>query len=134
VLRRQWRTDVMHYFVSSAVITVALAGLGWLAVALSLNRLVPDTLHEVVRAQPQCAQYVEAIVLSDFFGYLAHRASHASPPLWRFHSVHHSIEQMDWLASARFHPIDSVGRCGTGPTPRSPPLPGPAHAPLPADS
>ena len=113
VLRRQWRTDVTHYFVSSAFITVGLAGLGWVAVALSLNRLVPGAVHEMVRAQPQWAQFVEAIVLSDFFGYLAHRASHASPLLWRFHSVHHSIEHMDWLASARFHPVDSVLTHGT---------------------
>jgi sterol desaturase/sphingolipid hydroxylase (fatty acid hydroxylase superfamily) len=27
--------------------------------------------------------------------------------LWRFHSVHHSIEQMDWVASGRLHPLDS---------------------------
>ena len=30
------------------------------------------------------------------------------PFLWRFHSVHHSIEQMDWVASGRLHPIDSA--------------------------
>jgi sterol desaturase/sphingolipid hydroxylase (fatty acid hydroxylase superfamily) len=26
--------------------------------------------------------------------------------LWRFHAVHHSIEQMDWVASGRLHPVD----------------------------
>jgi sterol desaturase/sphingolipid hydroxylase (fatty acid hydroxylase superfamily) len=30
------------------------------------------------------------------------------PFLWRFHSVHHSIERMDWVASARLHPIDQA--------------------------
>jgi sterol desaturase/sphingolipid hydroxylase (fatty acid hydroxylase superfamily) len=113
VLRRQWRTDVTHYFVSSAFITLMLAGLTWLALALSLNHLVPDGVHAVVRAQPQWAQLVEAVLLSDLFGYMAHRASHAWPLLWRFHSVHHSIEQMDWLASARFHPVDTVVTHGT---------------------
>jgi sterol desaturase/sphingolipid hydroxylase (fatty acid hydroxylase superfamily) len=30
------------------------------------------------------------------------------PFLWRFHSVHHSIEQMDWVASGRLHPLDQA--------------------------
>lgn len=113
VLRRQWRTDATHYFVSSAFITLILAGLGWSAAALSLTHLVPGSVHAAVRAQPLWVQFVEAILLSDVFGYTAHRASHAWSLLWRFHSVHHSIEEMDWLASARFHPIDTVVTHGT---------------------
>ncbi len=113
VLRRRWRTDVTHYFVSSAFITLLLAGLTWLTVALSLAHLVPDAVHTAVRAQPRWAQIVEAILVADVFGYLAHRASHAWPLLWRFHSVHHSIEEMDWLAAARFHPIDTLVTHGT---------------------
>jgi sterol desaturase/sphingolipid hydroxylase (fatty acid hydroxylase superfamily) len=30
------------------------------------------------------------------------------PQLWRFHAVHHSIEQMDWVAAARLHPVDQA--------------------------
>jgi len=40
--------------------------------------------------------------------YWGHRLSHTVPFLWRFHAVHHSIEQMDWLASGRLHPLDSA--------------------------
>ena len=43
-----------------------------------------------------------------FGQYWAHRLTHQVPLLWRFHSVHHSIEDMDWLASARVHPVDQV--------------------------
>ena len=38
----------------------------------------------------------------------ASRLTHRVPLLWRFHSVHHSIEQMDWVASGRLHPLDSA--------------------------
>ena len=38
--------------------------------------------------------------------YWGHRLSHTVPFLWRFHAVHHSIEQMDWLAAGRLHPLD----------------------------
>jgi sterol desaturase/sphingolipid hydroxylase (fatty acid hydroxylase superfamily) len=30
------------------------------------------------------------------------------PFLWRFHAVHHSIEEMDWVASGRLHPLDQA--------------------------
>ncbi len=29
-------------------------------------------------------------------------------PLWRFHSIHHAPEQVDWLTSVRMHPINFV--------------------------
>jgi sterol desaturase/sphingolipid hydroxylase (fatty acid hydroxylase superfamily) len=28
--------------------------------------------------------------------------------LWKFHAVHHSIEDMDWIAAHRTHPIDTA--------------------------
>ena len=40
--------------------------------------------------------------------YWGHRLTHQVPFLWRFHAVHHSIEQMDWVASGRLHPLDSA--------------------------
>lgn len=30
------------------------------------------------------------------------------PLLWRFHSIHHSAEHLDWLAAHREHPLDTV--------------------------
>ena len=26
--------------------------------------------------------------------------------MWRFHSIHHSIQEMDWVAGIRNHPLD----------------------------
>jgi sterol desaturase/sphingolipid hydroxylase (fatty acid hydroxylase superfamily) len=42
---------------------------------------------------------------------------HEIPALWRFHAIHHSAEEMDWLINTRAHPIDIVfGRfCGLVP-------------------
>ncbi|MGX5842525.1 sterol desaturase family protein [Mesorhizobium sp. ArgA1] len=47
-------------------------------------------------------------MLADTGFYLAHGAFHAVPFLWRFHSIHHSIEEMDWLAAHRVHPVDQI--------------------------
>ena len=49
-----------------------------------------------------------AVVVVSVANYWGHRLTHEVPYLWRFHSVHHSIELMDWAAAARLHPIDSA--------------------------
>ena len=54
------------------------------------------------------ARWLEAFVLSEVCGYWGHRASHEIPLLWRFHRVHHSAPELDWLAPNRRHPIDAV--------------------------
>ncbi|NJO19724.1 MAG: sterol desaturase family protein [Spirulinaceae cyanobacterium RM2_2_10] len=40
--------------------------------------------------------------------YWAHWLLHHVPWLWRFHAVHHSSEQLDWLSTVRVHPVDQV--------------------------
>jgi sterol desaturase/sphingolipid hydroxylase (fatty acid hydroxylase superfamily) len=40
--------------------------------------------------------------------YWGHRWTHEIPFLWRFHSIHHSAEEIDWLVSTRAHPVDVV--------------------------
>ena len=50
----------------------------------------------------------QAFAVSEVSGYWGHRMSHQLPVLWRFHRVHHSSRQLDWLAPNRRHPIDLV--------------------------
>jgi sterol desaturase/sphingolipid hydroxylase (fatty acid hydroxylase superfamily) len=47
-----------------------------------------------------------ALALGDLGVYAIHRLQHTVPWHWRFHAVHHSAEEMDWLVSFRFHPAD----------------------------
>jgi len=49
-----------------------------------------------------------AIAVSELVHYMQHRLAHQWRPLWRSHSVHHSIKRMHWLNAARFHPVDLV--------------------------
>jgi sterol desaturase/sphingolipid hydroxylase (fatty acid hydroxylase superfamily) len=48
------------------------------------------------------------LLVNDLGAYWGHRALHASPLLWRFHAIHHSAEQLDWLVNTRAHPFDMV--------------------------
>jgi len=51
-------------------------------------------------------QSILALVIGDLGVYAIHRLQHEIPLLWRFHAVHHSAEEMDWLVGFRFHPLD----------------------------
>ena len=47
-------------------------------------------------------------LVADFTQYWVHRTFHAVPFLWRFHAIHHSVEEMDWLAGSRLHLVDVI--------------------------
>jgi sterol desaturase/sphingolipid hydroxylase (fatty acid hydroxylase superfamily) len=60
---------------------------------------------------PLAVQIAAGIVVLDFsYGYLAHRAMHGSPLLWRVHRVHHSDPFVDVTTSYRTHPIEGFWR------------------------
>jgi sterol desaturase/sphingolipid hydroxylase (fatty acid hydroxylase superfamily) len=55
---------------------------------------------------PIWVQAVLMVFAVDFMRYWLHRAAHENATLWRLHAVHHSVEQLYWLNTARFHPIE----------------------------
>jgi sterol desaturase/sphingolipid hydroxylase (fatty acid hydroxylase superfamily) len=59
-------------------------------------------------AWPIWIQAVLMVLAVDFLRYWLHRASHENDTLWRLHSVHHSVGQLYWLNTARFHPIEKA--------------------------
>ncbi|WP_238321618.1 sterol desaturase family protein [Halocynthiibacter namhaensis] len=52
---------------------------------------------------PFVLQVFLIMIVTDFVQYWVHRMFHKIPWLWKFHAVHHSAENMDWLAGARMH-------------------------------
>ncbi|HVP28286.1 MAG TPA: sterol desaturase family protein [Myxococcota bacterium] len=106
VLRHGWQTDLTHFGVSHLL--VQLSVFLTLQPAALLLRFVAPGVHVVVAAQPAALQLVEALVLADLAAYAAHRAFHAVPALWRFHAIHHSSPQLDWIAGSRLHLVDVV--------------------------
>ncbi len=103
LLRRGWKTDVAHFFFSHTLQQLALV----LTIGLIVS-VVDPFAASVVQTQPAALQVVEALLLVELIGYGMHRAFHAVPVLWRIHAVHHSSEQLDWLASLRVHPLDQT--------------------------
>ena len=105
IFRAGWRTDLAHFFASHVGVQVSVL-LTMIPAALFFKWLVDAEFQAVIGGQPIPLQAVEALVLADLFAYGSHRLFHAVPLLWRFHSIHHSCLQLDWLASSRLHLVD----------------------------
>jgi sterol desaturase/sphingolipid hydroxylase (fatty acid hydroxylase superfamily) len=63
-------------------------------------------------AAPAAVGVIAAVLWLDFSFYVAHRAMHISPMLWRFHSVHHADPFVDVTTTIRQHPGESLIRYG----------------------
>ena len=59
-------------------------------------------------AWPIWIQALLMVLAVDFLRYWLHRAAHQNDTLWRLHSVHHSVEQLYWLNTARFHLLEKA--------------------------
>lgn len=57
---------------------------------------------------PLWEQVLLMIFVADFLRYWLHRAAHTNRYLWNLHSVHHSVKQLYWLNTARFHPLEKI--------------------------
>ncbi len=109
--RPGWFTDFCHfagtYLFWTGIVTYLLA-LFW----NQINWPPLDHFRSQTARQPFWLQAVEVILLSDLLIYWGHRLQHRIPLLWRFHSVHHSAEHLDWLAAHREHPLDTLYTVG----------------------
>lgn len=107
LLRQHWKLDAFYAVFNSLLIKVGLA----IVIVASISAAewaVPIRLRECVAALPLWLQVPSALVISDVAFYLVHRLFHKIPWMWKFHAVHHSIQEMDWLAAHRVHPIDQI--------------------------
>ena len=104
VFRRNYLTDLTHFFVNNVFVTIGAVVL----VILAALPLIWLRAIDVEAMFPPAVTIPLAAALVFVGNYWGHRLTHTVPFLWRFHSVHHSIERMDWLAAARLHPLDSA--------------------------
>lgn len=102
--------DVKHWFLSSGIARSALIVFG----VLVLDQITyPDRIESFrnfVSQQNAFLQVGAILIVGDLVQYWMHRLAHTNPFLWKFHAIHHSATELDWLAAARLHPVDQAVR------------------------
>jgi sterol desaturase/sphingolipid hydroxylase (fatty acid hydroxylase superfamily) len=104
VFRRGLLTDLTHLLVNNLFVTAA-------TIVLVIVALIPlfwIRSFGLAGVLPVAVALPLALVIALVGNYWGHPLTHQVPFLWRFHSVHHSIELMGWAASGRLHPLDSA--------------------------
>ena len=110
--KRELLTDVCYWiiiplFARYLRIGLLVMGAAFLFGITSANGLVEfyDNGHGPLAELPLAVQAAIFLVGSDIMNYWIHRGFHGRA-MWRYHAVHHSSEDLDWVSAARFHPVN----------------------------
>ena len=107
VFRREWQTDLKHFAVNHFIVGLALLTVNFLLHHL-VGWLTSSAFQQAVQHIAFIPQLLLCVLVADLAQYATHRAYHEVPFLWRFHSVHHSVKTMDWLAGSRQHMLELI--------------------------
>ncbi len=107
LFRKLWKMDALYILLNSAIVGL---GIHWLlfATLLLAPMAVPDEFEAWLGSQPFWLQLPLLLIVADLVFYGMHRMFHRVPWMWKFHAVHHSIEELDWLAAHRIHSFDLI--------------------------
>lgn len=61
-----------------------------------------------LQSAPMWGVLLVGFVVRDFVQWWVHRLLHRSETLWKFHQVHHSVEQMGFAAHLRYHWMETI--------------------------
>jgi sterol desaturase/sphingolipid hydroxylase (fatty acid hydroxylase superfamily) len=93
----------IHY-----VLRIGINGTVALALAELGRRALPSWAVGTLRDHPVWVQALVLLLVLDFLFYVMHRLKHRWAWWWRLHETHHSSVELDWLAAARFHPLEKI--------------------------
>ncbi|WP_315775478.1 MULTISPECIES: sterol desaturase family protein [unclassified Bradyrhizobium] len=112
--KRELVTDVVYWFFVPVFARVLRIGFLVLGASVLFKIRDADELiafyengHGPLAQLPEWLQGMLFLVLSDFMLYWTHRLFHGGE-FWKYHAVHHSSEDLEWISAARFHPINLI--------------------------
>lgn len=110
--KRELVTDIIYWFLIPLAARFVRIGLMVMGAAYLYNIHGAEALMAFyddgfgpLAAMPLWAQAVFFLVVSDFCTYWIHRGFHGAR-MWKYHAVHHSSQDLDWISAARFHPVN----------------------------
>ncbi len=101
ILRPEWDVDLFYFCFNHLAISAVLIFANYHAT--HFDWAISPSVQSAVQSMPIWLQVVLIIICADFVLYWEHRAFHEIKLLWPVHAVHHSIENLDWLAGSRGH-------------------------------
>lgn len=105
--RDQWFLDVIYFL--STHLPIQITSLLILLPATEITKFIRvPSLHHLVDQLPWIVQFFLAVLVADLAEWLIHFMFHKIPYLWRFHSIHHSSMELDWISGSRSHFLDDV--------------------------
>ncbi|MBS0212697.1 MAG: sterol desaturase family protein [Proteobacteria bacterium] len=115
ILRRGFATDLGYWFFTPVAARAAttittflvLVPVAWMIYG-KVDREVVLHGYGPASRLPMGVQGIAIVAIVELIGYWMHRAFHRVPWLWRFHAVHHSSVDLDWLSATRVHPGNDV--------------------------
>ena len=110
--KRDLVTDLCYWFFIPVIarylrIGLLIAGAAILFGITTADGLVAfyDNGHGPLAALPLPVQMVLFLIGEDIVLYWTHRGFHGVR-MWKYHAVHHSSEELEWISAARFHPVN----------------------------
>ena len=110
--KRELVTDLCYWFFVPVFARVFRIGLLVIGAGVVFNIREADDLiafydngHGPLSELPLWVQATLFLVLSDFMLYWLHRLFHGGG-FWKYHAIHHSSEDLEWISAARFHPVN----------------------------
>lgn len=109
-IRKDFWMDGFYMFFNFFIFSVAIAGfyevigvlLGYAGISATSFALLP------VQNWPAWGQLLVFFILSDFVQWFTHVMLHRYEWLWKFHKVHHSVEEMGFAAHLRYHWMENL--------------------------
>jgi sterol desaturase/sphingolipid hydroxylase (fatty acid hydroxylase superfamily) len=110
--KRDLVTDLCYWFFIPVITRFLRIGLLIAAAALIFHITTGEGLiafyengHGPLATLPLVAQGIIFLIGEDFIMYWSHRWFHGKT-FWKWHAVHHSSEEVEWISAARFHPFN----------------------------
>jgi len=110
--KRELATDICYWFIIPLISRYLRIGLLIIGAMLLFGITSTEDLitfyedgHGPLAALPLWLQAIIFLIGTDLIMYFSHRLFHG-PTMWKYHAVHHSSKDLDWISAARFHPVN----------------------------
>jgi sterol desaturase/sphingolipid hydroxylase (fatty acid hydroxylase superfamily) len=106
-VRKHIGADFGYYYIAGIVPTL-LMSVPLSIAAWAAHQVIPRDILVAISEAPFWARALGALLATEIGYYWGHRWTHTIPILWRFHAVHHSAREIDFMVSTHAHPVDTA--------------------------